>query len=158
MYYDLTTVGGRKKFVRYANSLLEKKRTCVCLVDESGRTPNQNSYVHVLCRIVAMETGVTEVYAKQVYFKELANHEIFVTSTKDDIAKRMVKVVRSSCDLTVTEMTKAIKNFINWAADNGIVLPEANIDDDGTISFSSEEQQRAYEQAKIEASKNEQYL
>lgn len=158
MYYNLTQKTNRRRFIKYANFLLEKQKSCVLLVDESGRTPNQNSYIHVLCRIVAMETGVTELYAKQIYFKELANPGIFVTSTKDDIAGHIVKVVRSSSDLSVTEMSRAIDGFITWAAENGISLPKAKIKDDGTLEFVSETDKKAFEAAKIATSQAEKYI
>lgn len=34
---------------------------------------------------LAVETGVTEAYAKQVYFKRLANPSVFITTTKDKL-------------------------------------------------------------------------
>ena len=40
MNYDLSNKEWRKRFVKYANSLLEKQRTNVVLVDESNRTLN----------------------------------------------------------------------------------------------------------------------
>ena len=117
MNYDLTDKEWRRKFVKYANQLLKKQRTNVSLVDESMRTLNQNSYVHILCRIMALETGVSEDYAKQVYFKRMANNELFVRVTKDILTGKMIKVIRSSSELSVPEMTKAISNFIQWAAE-----------------------------------------
>lgn len=158
MNYDLSIKEERKKFIRRANSLLKNQRTLVSLKDESNRTLNQNGYIHVLCRIMANDTGVTEAYAKQVYFKELANPDIFCTVTKDTISGRMVKLIRSTCDLTITEMRKAIANFRNWASENGYYLPEANINDDGSLSFASNDDKAAFHQAQIQTSKNEQYL
>ena len=46
------------------------------------KTLEQNGYLHVLCRIMAMETHVSERYAKYVYFKQLANPEIFTGSAE----------------------------------------------------------------------------
>lgn len=158
MNYDLSNKEWRKRFVKYANSLLEKQRTNVVLVDESNRTLNQNSYIHVLCRIMAEETGMTEDYAKQVYFKELANPELFVRITKDPLTNKMVKTIRSTCDLTIPEMAKAITRFIQWAAEQGYVLPEANINDDGTMTFASYQDEAAFHQAQLETSKSEMYL
>ena len=103
MNYDLrkSNKESRKKFVKYANSLLRNERSNVCLIDESNRTLNQNSYIHVLCRILAAQTGVTEAYAKQVYFKSIANPDIFINVTKDTLTNQMVKVTRSTTDLTI---------------------------------------------------------
>ena len=158
MNYDLTLKDERRKFLRYANMLMRKQRTNVALVDESNRTLNQNAYIHVLCRIMAEGTGTTEQYAKQVYFKELANKDIFVRITKDPLTNEMVKTIRSTCDLTISEMRRAITNFRTWAAENGYTLPEANINDDGSMSFASDLDGQAFHQAIIKTSKAEQYL
>ena len=158
MNYNLTNKEDRKRFVRYANSLLKNQRTLISLEDKSNRTLSQNCYIHVLCRIMAQETGTTEYYAKQVYFKEIANPDLFVRVTKDPLTGQMVKTIRSSTELTIGEMAKAITNFISWAAEQGYVLPEANTNDDGTVSFGSDYDKQAFEQAEVETSKNEKYL
>lgn len=159
MNYDFTNRYDRKRFVKRANYLLLKKRENVCLVDESKRTPNQNSYIHVLCRILAQYAGTSETYAKQVYFKKMANKDIFYTVTKDAITGEMQKYIRSSAELTIPEMATAITNFIGWAADNGVELPKARLIDDGSengkLVFETEKDAKAYHQAQIETSKQE---
>lgn len=158
MNYNLKEKEDRKRFLRRANSLLRNQRTNVSLIDESNRTLNQNSYIHILCRIMASQTGVTERYAKQVYFKDFANHDLFFTVTKDPITNHMVSMTRSTCDLTIPEMRKAIMNFRLWASENGYYLPEASISDDGTMSFTSTADQEAFNNAIIETSKVDDYL
>lgn len=158
MNYDLSIQEERRSFIRRANSLLKKQRGNVCLKDESNRTLNQNSYIHILCRIMAVQTGVTEAYAKQVYFKELANPLLFVTVSKDKITGKTVRYYRSTCDLTIPEMRRAITGFRQWASENGYYLPEAVIADDGSMSFASEHDKEAYHQALIQTSKMEQYI
>ena len=155
MNYNLSVKEDRIRFVRRANSLLKNKQTNICLVNESNRTLNQNNYIHVLCKILAADTGQTAEYAKQVYFKELANPDIFITITKDPITSKPVKYIRSTGSITVTEMQRAIVNFRNWAAENGYYLPEADISDDGTMSFTSDVDKAAFNQAIIETSKIE---
>lgn len=155
MNYDLTSKEDRKNFIRRANQLLKNKRGNVCLKDESNRTLKQNSYIHTLCRIMATQTGVSEAYAKQVYFKEIANPSVFVTVTKDKVTGKAVKYCRSTCDLSIPEMRKAIVNFRNWASENGYYLPSANIADDGTMTFTSDYDKMAYHQAVISTSKIE---
>ena len=149
MNYDLTSKEQRKRFIKYANSLLKNQRTLVSLEDKSNRTLSQNCYLHVLCRILAQDIGVTEPYAKQVYFKELANPDIFLTVSKDPLSGQMVKVTRSSSDLTIQEMSRAINNFIIWAGEQGYVLPEAELKEDGTMEFKSKEDQDAFHWAEI---------
>ena len=158
MNYDLTNKEDRKRFVRRANALLKSSRHNVALTDESARTLNQNSYIHILCRIMADGTGTTENYAKQVYFKELANRDIFVRVTKDPLTGEMIRTLRSTCDLTIQEMSKAIDGFILWAAEQGYSLPAATVNDDGTMTFNSQADKQAFHQAQIETSKHEQYL
>ena len=154
MIYDLSQKDSRKKFVKRCNDLLNKMRTVVSLTDESDRTLNQNSYVHVLCRIMAEETGQTDEYAKQVYFKELANPDIFITVTKDPITGKMIKFTKSSANLTIKEMARAIGNFIKWAAEQGYELPEAESNADGTVTFSSQQDENAFHQAELITSKD----
>ena len=149
MNYDLTDKQQRRKFVKYANSLLKNKRTLVSLEDKSNRTLSQNCYIHVLCRILAQDTGVTEYYAKQVYFKELANADIFVHPTKDALTGKMIRTVRSSADLSIQEMARAITNFRLWASEQGYYLPEATLNDDGTMTFNDERDKEAFRQAEI---------
>lgn len=158
MNYDLTLKEERKRFINRCNFLLKKQRNNVSLIDESGRTLNQNSYIHVLCRILAVDIGVTESYAKQVYFKEQSNKDIFFTASKDPLTGKMVDIIRSTRDLSITEMRRAITNFRNWAADNGYNLPEAVIKDDGTMEFASEQDKQAFHQAVIKTSKMEDML
>lgn len=158
MNYDLTNKEERYKFVKRANALLKSQRSNVALCDESGRTLNQNSYIHILCRILATQIGVSEAYAKQVYFKELSNPDIFISVTKDSVTGQMVKFTRSTCDLSIPEMQRAITNFRNWAAENGYNLPDAQLADDGTMTFSSDYDRQAFHQATISTSKLENYI
>ena len=161
MNYDLTDKNDRKRFLRYANSLLKNQRTNVKLTDESNRTLNQNSYAHVLIRIVAAYTGETEYYAKQVYFKALANPGIFFLITKDAATGKMMKMVRSTSELSIDEMRKAISNFHWWVLetfDGQLVLPDATIEDDGTVTFKSDTEKEGFAKAEIEASKAEVYM
>lgn len=152
MNYDLRNKQSRIKFIRRANSLLKSQRTNVKLIDESNRTLNQNRYIHVLCRILALETGQTTEYAKQVYFKELANPTIFLTATKDPLTGKMITYTRSTCNLSIPDMRKAISGFHHWAADNGYYLPNATLADDGTVTFTSDKDKQAFEQAVIKTS------
>ena len=158
MNYNFRDKNDRKRAIRYVNMLLRKERSNVKILDESSRTLNQNSYMHILVRIVASYTGETEYYAKQIYFKKMANPGIFYTMSKDTVTGKMVEVVRSSKELSIPEMRKAISAFRQWAleaSDGKLILPDATIKDDGTVEFKSEEERKGFEKAEIEASKNE---
>ena len=160
MNYDLRNKEERKRYLRYANMLLRKERPNVKLEDDSGRTLNQNSYIHILVRIVANYTGETEYYAKQKYFKEYANPGIFKTVTKDKLTGKMEDVLRSSKELTIPEMRKAINGFKQWVLETfegKLILPEATIEDDGTVTM-SQEQREGLDKAEVAASKTEEYI
>lgn len=150
MKYDLSTPLHRKQFIAKCNRLLHDKATLVSLNDESTRTIQQNKYLHVLCRIMAMCVGETEHYAKEVYFKELANPEIFVRESVDKVTGEIFKYVRSTADLSKDEMTRAINNFRHWSEDHGYYLPDADVDDEGVVSFKSSRDAEAFHQADLE--------
>lgn len=153
MNYDLSIKDERRRFVKRANALLLKQRTNVSLTDESNRTLNQNSYLHVLCRVLAMDTGVTENYAKQIYFKRIANPEIFVSVTRDPVTSEAISYVKSTADITITDMSKAIDSFLMWASENGYNLPQASLNEDGSLSWKSDDDKEAFHRAQIETSK-----
>ena len=128
------------------------------LVNRSKRSIRQNDYLHVLIRILAIETGVTEEYSKQVYFKQLANPNIFIAESVDKVTGDKITYLRSSSDLTTEEMSRAINTFRHWSEENGYYLPEADIDDEGNMVFASEEDEKAYNQGELEASRLENYI
>lgn len=161
MNYDLRNKEDRKRFLRYANMLMKSERSNVKLVDESSRTLNQNSFVHVLIRIVAAYTGETEYYAKQVYFKQLANPGIFCTVTKDTTTGQMMNILRSTTELTIPEMRKAILGFKQWVLDTfdgKLILPDVTVEDDGSVTFNSDADKEGFAKAEIEASKVDTYI
>ncbi len=121
MLYDLTSEVQRKSFLARVDYLLEKCSVAE-LTEKTFRTRNQNSYLHLLIGVVAMETGNTLEYCKEWYFKRLCNKDLFVTTRIDKFAGQ-VEVIRSSADLTKAEMSMAIDRFKRWGAENGIYLP-----------------------------------
>ena len=122
MIYDLRNTLDQERFRTKALALLNKG-VAVELTEKTGRTSNQNRYLHVILGLVAMDTGNTLDYTKQEYFKRLVNPGIFVVEKEDKFAGK-VSVLRSSRDLTVEEMRVAIDRFQRWAAENGIYIPE----------------------------------
>lgn len=157
MNYDLRNKIDRKKFVSYANNLLKKQRARIVLQDESDRTISQNSYLHVLIRILAIETGVKEAYSKEVYFKRLANPGLFIRIVENPITGDKTEYLRSTTELTVEEMSLAISRFRMWAEENGYYLPEAELND-GEMVFTSEEDKEAFLQGERETSKLDNYI
>lgn len=121
MQYDLSTKLDRERFSVKCRTLLDKGAV-VELTEKSFRTTRQNSYLHLLIGVVAMETGNTLDYAKEMYFKRLCNPDIFVLETEDRYAGK-VETLRSSADITKEEMSMAIDRFRRWGAENGIYMP-----------------------------------
>lgn len=155
MKYDLSNTYDRKRFVRRANQLLKKKAGLINLLDESGRTLNQNSYLHVLIRIMALETGVSESYAKQVYFKIMSNPDLFISEETDNLTGAKVQRLKSTSELKKDDTTKAINNFRHWAENNGYYLPEASLDETDHLVFKTKDDEDAFKKAEIETGKAE---
>lgn len=158
MKYDLTNPYHRQQFTQRANALLRRRAACVSLVDESVKTVNQNAYLHVLLRILALYAGETEYYAKTVYLKQLACPDIFETTVVDKVTGEEMKIYRSVASLNKEEMKKVISRLRNWANMHDIYLPDASLDEEDRISFKTENDRKAYEQAVVETGRHEQYL
>ena len=122
MTYDLSNARHLAQF-RTRISALEERGASVELRELTGRTKAQNSYLHLILGVVAMDTGNTLDYTKEVYFKRLVNPDIFVKEV-NDLYVGKVQVVRSSADLSVETMSTAIDKFKRWAAEQGIYIPE----------------------------------
>lgn len=135
MTYDFTIELDRLKAdVRW--EALKRKGATVDLTEKKTRTLNQNSYVHLIIGVVAMETGNTLEFTKEHYFKRLVNPDLFVRSKEDRFIGK-TEYLRSSAELTKEEMTQAIDKFRNWAATEGWYLPSP---DDKTLLQSVEYQ------------------
>lgn len=142
MQYDLTSNLDRERFTKRVETLLQNQ-SVIELTERTFRSRNQNSYLHLLIGVVAMETGNTLDYCKEWYFKRLCNADLFVTTRTDKYAGQ-VEVIRSSADLTREEMSMAIDRFKRWGSENGIYMP--NPDDDSLLREIAIEmgRQRAY--------------
>lgn len=122
MTYNLSNELDLQRYLKRSN-LLVAQGACVDLSEKTGRTTNQNSYLHLIIGEVAMDTGVSLDYCKAEYFKKLANRDMFLSFRDDKYAGR-VEVLRSSRDLTKEEMSTAIDRFKRWASEQGIYIPE----------------------------------
>ena len=122
MLYNLSTELDRQRFQAKCTALLNKG-VVVELTEKTKRTRAQNSYLHLLLGVVAMETGNSLEYVKDEYFKALVNPSIFVREVEDTFLHKKARVLRSSADLSPEEMTTAIDRFKKWGAENGIYLP-----------------------------------
>lgn len=121
MIYNLSNGFQRKAFLAKSEDFLEKG-IVVELTAKMPRSRNQNSYLHLIIGVVAMDTGNTLAYAKEQYFKRLVNPDLFIQEVTDPYAGK-VQVIRSLTDLTQAEVSMAIDRFKRWAAEQGIYLP-----------------------------------
>lgn len=123
MTYDLSRDIDRERFTARTAVLLER-RCPVELTERVPRTTGQNAYLHLVIAAVALETGVDLEYAKQTYFKRLANAPLFVRPFTDPVTRAQAERLRSSAELSREEMTEAIERFKRWAAGEGIYIPD----------------------------------
>ena len=125
MLYDLKNPLDRERFKRRCNALFTKQGI-VDLSEKTQRSGQQNRYLHLIIGYLAIETGNTLDYAKEVFYKRAANKELFVREKEDEILGK-VEYLRSSADLTKEEMTLSIDRFRNWSSQTaGIYLPAAD--------------------------------
>ena len=125
MLYDLRNPLDRERFKRRCNALYSKQGI-VDLSEKTQRSSNQNRYIHLLIGYLAIETGNSLDYVKEIFYKRAANMELFVREKEDEILGK-VEYLRSSADLSKEEMTLSIDRFRNWSSQTaGIYLPAAN--------------------------------
>ena len=125
MLYDLRNPLDRERFKRRCN-VLYQKQGIVDLSEKTKRSSQQNKYLHLILSYLAMETGNTLDYVKEVFYKRTANKELFLREKEDEILGK-VEYLRSSADLSKEEMTLSIDRFRDWSSQTaGVYLPAAN--------------------------------
>ena len=125
MLYDLRNPLDRERFKRRCNALFEKQGI-VDLSEKTQRSSQQNKYLHLLIGYLAIETGNSIDYVKEIFYKRTANKELYVREKEDGILGK-VEYLRSSADLSKEEMTLSIDRLRDWSSQvAGIYLPSAN--------------------------------
>ena len=115
MIYDTSNPLDKANFLLRAKKLAESGKIVELTEKKPRRTLSQNSYLHVTIAYFASQYGCTTEWAKQRYFKQLVNPELFVREKDDEFLGR-VKYLRSSADLDVSEMSLAIDRWRNWCS------------------------------------------
>lgn len=113
MVYDTSNPLDKANFLLRAKKLADKGAIIELTEKKPRRTLSQNSYLHVTIAYFSSQYGCTTEWAKQRYFKQLVNPELFVREKDDEFLGR-VKYLRSSADLDVSEMSLAIDRWRNW--------------------------------------------
>ena len=125
MLYDLKNPLDRERFKRRCNALF-KKQGIVELSEKTIRSNQQNRYAHLIMGYLAIETGNTLEYVKEVFYKRTANKDIFVR-TKDDELLGQTEYLRSSASLSQEEFSTSIDRLRDWSSQvAGIYLPSPN--------------------------------
>ena len=125
MLYDLKNPLDRERFKRRCNALF-KKQGIVELSEKTIRSNQSNRYLHLILGYLAIETGNTLEYVKEVFYKRAANKDIFVR-IKDDELLGQTKYLRSSASLSQEEFSTSIDRLRDWSSQvAGIYLPSPN--------------------------------
>lgn len=125
MLYDLKNPLDRERFKRRCNALF-KKQGIVELSEKTIRSNQSNRYLHLILGYLAMETGNTLEYVKEVFYKRTANKDIFVR-IKDDELLGQTEYLRSSASLSQEEFSMSIDRLRDWSSQvAGIYLPSPN--------------------------------
>ena len=125
MLYDLKNPLDRERFKRRCNALF-KKQGIVELSEKTIRSNQSNRYLHLILGYLAMETGNTLEYVKEVFYKRAANKDIFVR-IKDDELLGQTEYLRSSASLSQEEFSTSIDRLRDWSSQTaGIYLPSPN--------------------------------
>lgn len=125
MLYDLKNILDRERFKRRCNSLFSKN-SVVELTEKNNRSNNQNRYLHLLLGYLAIETGNTLDFVKDVYYKRTANKDIFIKIVDDKIFGN-IEYIRSSASLSKDEFSLSIDRLRDWSSQvAGIYLPSPN--------------------------------
>lgn len=125
MLYDLKNPLDRERFKRRCDALF-KKQGIVELSEKTIRSNQSNKYLHTLLGYLAMETGNTLEYVKEVFYKRTANKDIFMR-IKDDELLGQTEYLRSSASLSQEEFSTSIDRLRDWSSQvAGIYLPSPN--------------------------------
>jgi len=117
MIYDLSISSDAKKANARFNKLLEDKDKIVLTKKAKKRTIRQNSYLHALLNLYAIEYGDTLHFCKQ----DLKLRCEFMHIKKDEFT-----YVLSSSGLDTKNLSQWIEWIRNYAGKNGIYLPSAD--------------------------------
>lgn len=125
MLYDLKNPLDRERFKRRCNALF-KKQSIVELSEKTIRSNQSNRYLHLILGYLAIETGNTLEYVKEVFYKKTANKDIFVRIKDDELLGQM-EYLRSSASLSQEEFSTSIDRLRDWSSQvAGIYLPSPN--------------------------------
>lgn len=129
MRYDLSDEYGRKMAETRWRYLMAKGlhgQVIVELTDKTVRSLDQNAYLHVLLGCLAMHVGLPLRETKEEIYKAVVNPDLYVRE-RDVPGVGKVRVLLSSRDLSVEDMSKSIDRLRNFASmELGCYLPSSD--------------------------------
>ena len=126
MIYNLFSPLDKANFLLRAKKLADSGVIVDLTEKKPRRSLPQNKYLHVILAYFGTQTGNTLEWVKQQYYKKLVNPDLFIREKEDKYLGR-IKVLRSSADLDMAEMSLSIDRFRNWSAQEaGVYIPAAD--------------------------------
>ena len=123
MIYNLSNEYEVPKFQEKVDKLITDGSTVELKKVHPKRTIKQNSYLHLLLGYFGSEYGLSIEEVKLDIFKRICNADLFKRSHANKKGIH-IEFLRSTAELTTSEMTTAIERFRNWSsAVAGIYLP-----------------------------------
>lgn len=118
MKYRLSSKPETEQAFEYLTKLAGLEATVEVKRIFPARSLPQNSYYHLLLGIFGLEYGWTVEEAKSIH-KRIVSPAIFVYE------KNSRKFLRSSADLDTKQMSNSIEQLKKYAAEQGLILPDA---------------------------------
>lgn len=139
MRYNLDTTDEAHRAFSYLNKLVCKHARVDIKKVDPKRSLNQNAYLHLTFGIFAVQYGEpSRIAVKQIHYKKYANPDLYIAKSKDGDL-----FLRSSADLTTTEMTKSIDRWRVYAGECGVHIPLPG-DDEALIYWQNRIEQNEF--------------
>lgn len=125
MWYNASKPIDKQRAIQKLNYLLANGKTFELTEKKKTRSISQNSYLHLILSVYALEMGETLKYTKEETFKKEINNDIFMRERVNYKTGEIRNEWRSTANLDTKEMTVCIDRFCNHAAkDLGLYLPD----------------------------------
>lgn len=123
MRYDLSNPFHAEQARARLEKLISRGATAD-ITEKVVRTRDQNSYLHLAIRYIAICIGEDADYVKEKYYKRLCNRDLYLREKYDKVLRSKVAYLRSSRELTKEEMSLSIDRFRTFAViDLGEYIP-----------------------------------
>ena len=97
--FNLNSPIAVQNFKSWAIKMVAEKKRIKC-ENLEPKSLGQNAYIHLVFAWVALNTGYTKEYVKQVLFKQIVNPQIFVIECVNEKNGEMYNYIRSWATVT----------------------------------------------------------